>query len=34
MEPGVNTSAPASTPAAEEPAAAKPATTNTGGRRG
>ena len=29
MEPGVNTSAPASTPAAEEPAAAKPAATNT-----
>ena len=30
MEPGVNTSAPASTPAAEKPAAAKPSTTNTG----
>ena len=30
MEPGVNTSAPASTPAAEEPAAAKPAAANTG----
>ena len=31
MEPGVNTSAPASTPAAEKPAAAKPAATNTAG---
>ena len=30
MEPGVNTSAPASTPAAAKPAAAKPSTTNTG----
>lgn len=30
MEPGVNTSAPASTPAAEKPAAANPSTTNTG----
>ena len=30
MEPGVNTSAPPSTPAAEKPAAAKPSTTNTG----
>lgn len=30
MEPGVNTSAPVPTPAAEKPAAAKPATTNTG----
>jgi uncharacterized lipoprotein YajG len=33
MEPGVNTSAPASTPAAEKPAAAKPSTTNTGAGR-
>ena len=30
MEPGVDTSAPAPTPAAEKPAAAKPSTTNTG----
>jgi len=30
MEPGVNTSAPDSSPAAEKPPAAKPSTTNTG----
>ncbi len=30
MEPGVNTSAPASTPAAEKPVAAKPSSANTG----
>ena len=30
MEPGVDTSAPASTPVAEQPAAAKPAAANTG----
>jgi hypothetical protein len=30
MEPGVDTSAPASTPAAEKPAAAKPPATTTG----